>query len=71
MESALNTRSNAALQNAQGKGLLETLRARYRRVRIYRETVAELSSLSDRSLADLGLSRTMIRPVAREVSARA
>lgn len=36
------------------------------RRRAYRTTVRELSSLSTRELADLGLSRSMIRSVALE-----
>jgi uncharacterized protein YjiS (DUF1127 family) len=34
--------------------------------RLYRATVAELAQLSDRDLCDLGLSRSMIRDIARE-----
>ncbi|MFV0361131.1 DUF1127 domain-containing protein [Tropicimonas sp.] len=45
---------------------LETIRARYAQYAIYRQTVRELSGLSDRALADLGLSRSMIRELARE-----
>ena len=36
--------------------------------RIYVQTVQELSSLTDRDLADLGLSRAMISDVAREAA---
>lgn len=38
------------------------------RRRIYNQTVAELNSLSDRDLADLGLSRSTIGAVAREAA---
>ncbi len=34
--------------------------------RIYRQTMEELQSLSDRELNDLGLSRTVLRDVARQ-----
>lgn len=37
----------------------------YNNWRAYRNSVAELSSLSNRSLADLGISRADIRVVAR------
>lgn len=36
--------------------------------RLYRATLNELGSLSDRDLADLGLHRAMIADVAREAS---
>ena len=34
--------------------------------RLYRETLAELESLGDRELSDLGIARTSIRDIARE-----
>lgn len=37
----------------------------YRNWRLYRETVSELNRLSNRELADLGISRADIRSVAR------
>ena len=37
----------------------------YRNWRLYRETISELSRLSNRELADLGISRGEIRSVAR------
>jgi uncharacterized protein YjiS (DUF1127 family) len=36
--------------------------------RVYRETVRELSRLSNRDLADLGLNRSMIGDIAREAA---
>ena len=42
---------------------------RYRSYRLYRETLNELSGLSDRELADLGLHRSQIRDVARSAVA--
>ncbi|MEN9060159.1 MULTISPECIES: DUF1127 domain-containing protein [Ponticoccus] len=44
--------------------LIETLRARSAKRRIYNQTYRELASLSDRDLMDLGMSRTEIRRVA-------
>lgn len=40
----------------------------YRNWRRYRDTVAELSRLSDRELADLGVYRSEIHAVARKVA---
>ena len=40
------------------------------RRRIYRRTVAELSQLSNRELADLGIARSMIRGIASETAYR-
>ena len=40
---------------------IETARADYDKWRTYRNTVSELAALSNRDLADLGLSRSMIR----------
>ncbi|RMH42256.1 MAG: DUF1127 domain-containing protein [Alphaproteobacteria bacterium] len=40
----------------------------YRRHRLYRQTLNELASLSDRELNDLGLSRAMIRGIAYEAA---
>lgn len=40
--------------------------ARYAQWKLYRETLAELRSLTNRDLADLGLSRASIHSVAYE-----
>ena len=45
--------------------ILSDIAARYRTHRLYRETLNELASLSDRELADLGIHRSQIRDVAR------
>lgn len=37
-----------------------------RRFRLYHQTVAELSALGDRELADIGIRRDRIRDVARD-----
>ena len=54
-QSALTSRFDA---------LLIDIRARLARRRVFRQTLAELSVLSDRELADLGLSRSELRRVA-------
>ena len=41
--------------------MTETLRTRYAQHRVYRSTLEELQSLSDRDLADLGVSRAQLR----------
>ncbi|WP_371811903.1 DUF1127 domain-containing protein [Ruegeria sp. R13_0] len=48
--------------------MIEAAKTRFARYRLYRQTVAELSALSDRELADLGLSRAMIRGLARQAA---
>ncbi len=42
-----------------------SIAARFHRIRLYHQTVAELSALHDRDLADLGIARGDIRDVAR------
>lgn len=48
--------------------LLADLRVYLSRRSIYRQTVRELSALNGRELADLGISRGMIRSVAYEAA---
>ncbi|CUH19704.1 hypothetical protein JSE7799_00491 [Jannaschia seosinensis] len=47
---------------------IATARANHARWRTYRRTHDELSALSDRDLADLGMSRSGIRAVAYEAA---
>ena len=47
------------------------LARQFRRWQVYNRTVAELSSLDDRSLADSNVSRSEIRAVARHASVAA
>ncbi|MCE0503853.1 MULTISPECIES: DUF1127 domain-containing protein [unclassified Roseivivax] len=59
----------AVTQNTPAAGgffarLNADIRERLERRRIYRQTVNELSVLSDRELGDLGIARSMIRGVA-------
>ena len=70
METTLNASPN--LHAVNGGWLvrqLDTLRGAYVQHLLYRQTVSELSDLSDRTLADLGLERSMIRSAAREAAA--
>ncbi len=53
------------------RGLIANLRIAAKRHKQYLRTYNELNALSDRDLADLGLSRSMIRDLAREASASA
>jgi len=47
---------------------IENTKARYARYRVYRETLNELSGLSSRDLADLGLHRSELRRVAYQAA---
>ncbi len=47
-------------------GLLKSATSRVANYRVYRKTVNELSALSARELADLGLNRSMIKRIALE-----
>jgi uncharacterized protein YjiS (DUF1127 family) len=67
----------AYVNTAQGTdgGILQRLAKTYRtfqdyraRRAVYRQTVNELRTLSDRDLADLGLHASMIQQVAREAA---
>jgi len=44
--------------------------AAFQRWRMYNATVSELAQLSDRQLADLGISRCDITQIAREAAAQ-
>ena len=61
------TRTTAATRFS---GLRATLADAIARRRTYRRTVAELSRLTDRELADLGIARSMIRGIALETVQR-
>ena len=52
-------------------GLWSGLSARIEWYRHYRRTMDELSQLSDRDLADMGMHRSLIRDIAREAADRA
>jgi uncharacterized protein YjiS (DUF1127 family) len=54
------------MSNQRGMTMFETLKSRYSRWQRYSRTVTELESLSNRDLADLGISRTDIHRVAKD-----
>ncbi len=63
--------TQTALKGTSGFGiaaLIETAKTRFVRYRVYRQTVNELSALSNRELADLGLHRSIIRRVAMQAA---
>ncbi len=64
METTFNTTASVNWLSAP----LEAFRTRHQQYKVYRSTIRELSALSDRSLADLGLSRAMIKGLAREAA---
>lgn len=51
-----------------GLAFVEALKVKFARYRVYRETISELSSLSNRELADLGLNRSMIKRLALQAA---
>ena len=52
-------------------GLFARLREAFAAYRVYLETRNELEALSDRELADLGISRLNIRDIARQAATAA
>ena len=48
-----------------GLGLIDRARTAIAQYRSYRQTLTELDALSNRELADLGLTRALIRDAAR------
>ena len=49
-------------------GLNQTVATWVRQRRVYAQTVAELNALTDRELADLGISRLAIADIAHEAA---
>lgn len=73
---AHTAQSVAGLFPTQGiAGVLHTIRARHaeasRRDRAYRQTLEQLSAMTDSDLADIGITRFMIRDVAADAARRA
>ena len=64
--------TNAPLAKAAAgrpaSGLMAALREGFQAWRVYRETVRELSALSARELADLGMNRSMITRAALDAA---
>ncbi|WP_420858535.1 DUF1127 domain-containing protein [Marivivens marinus] len=56
---------------ARLSGLRAELAERARKNRVYRDTLNELAVMTDRDLADIGISRSMIKGVALEAAKRA
>ncbi|AVW91540.1 DUF1127 domain-containing protein [Celeribacter baekdonensis] len=68
MAYANDIRSAAPASSASFGGLFKSLAERFARYKVYRETVLELSGLTDRDLADMGMSRASINAVAYEAA---
>ncbi len=67
MATALNI-TPSALSNTANSGLVSALVAKWKAYRLYRTSLNELRALSNSDLADLGLSRSMIKRVALEAA---
>ena len=63
-----NTRSASPALSAEVGGIFKSIKVALERRAVYARTVRELNSLSDRELADLGISRLSIPQVAREAA---
>ena len=57
-----------AMSIQRGMTMFEVLKSRYSTWKRYSRTVSELQSLSNRELADLGISRVDIHKLAREAA---
>lgn len=51
--------------------LRDSFADRIRRMAVYQQTRSELEAMTDRDLADIGITRFMIADLAREAAARA
>lgn len=65
MAQALSYGAQTRALNA-ADGFIARLRKSLADHRLFRETIEELSQLSDRDLSDLGIHRTQIREIAHE-----
>jgi uncharacterized protein YjiS (DUF1127 family) len=59
-----DTRRAAASLGGGLAGTIEAVRLSFAKWRLFRRTLAELQSLSNRELVDLGLHRSMVRGIA-------
>ena len=63
------TTTNTTLAATTGvSGVLSKIAARYKAYRLYRDTFDGLSALTNRELADLGLSRAELHQVAADAA---
>ncbi|MBO29449.1 MAG: hypothetical protein CML61_11975 [Rhodobacteraceae bacterium] len=67
----INTASNSSSFMARVSTIVDALATRRRQNRMFRQTFAELSELSNREMNDLGISRSEIRRIAIESSRNA
>lgn len=65
-----STRSVSVSFSDRFNAVVKVVMAMIERRKVYMQTVKELNLLSDRDLADLGISRSAIADVAREASYR-
>lgn len=63
-----NTYSFTEAMTARFETILNDLRERRERQKVYRTTLRELNVLSSRELADIGLSRAALKSVAWEAA---
>ena len=69
MATASQTRTPSGTTLGLG-GFRSALSARFASYRAYRRTLDELSQLSDRDLADMGMHRSGIADIARDAAGR-
>ncbi len=62
------TRRDANLTGNWAAIVKDGVALRFQQYRVFRQTVRELSELNDRELSELGLSRAMVRSIAREAA---
>ncbi len=68
MAYANTTRNGTSSLSDRLVAVLGSLKASLAQRRVYSRTVYELSGLTDRELADLGIHRSMIADIAREAA---
>ena len=64
----VNSRSASLGFADRFQSVVKTVKEAVARRALYNQTLSELSSLTDRDLTDLGLSRSSIADIAREAS---